>query len=57
VIFVQGLIFGLRQFLNFLLCSTLGELFRAFLNFFGVTSLLLFVGYEIYYNFYIWPKP
>jgi hypothetical protein len=34
VIFVQGLVFRLRQFLNFLLCSTLGELFRAFLNYF-----------------------
>ena len=29
---MQGLVFGLRQKLNFPLCSILGELFRAFLK-------------------------
>ena len=28
-----------------------------FWKLFGGTSLLLIVGYEVYYNFYIWPKP
>jgi hypothetical protein len=33
------------------------NLLGLFPNLFGVTSLLSFVGYEVYYNFYIWPKP
>jgi hypothetical protein len=35
----------------------LGELFGAFLKSFWGYFLILFVGYQVYNNFYIWPKP